>query len=267
MSKRSDAQSTSVGGARDVDTVIDELDRLLTGQLPCDEEPVEMKGEVDDDEEIRVEDEIDHLLGGRPSAVRTDNVIDLAGEETGDDEATEESEVPESRDDEDLSGEVEQKPEVKEEPQPECIEIDDDVGGENRTIMVNGVEVSYEAHRPSKRTFKAPPVKITKPPLTTYAIKEEFPIRPSEEDGDNELRGFDSTPLDAQILPVQSRVNVERECLQIEFEDEQTDLIGGAMCLFYTQSPFADSAPHPFLVDGRYYYTLEHFFQVQMLLA
>lgn len=134
--------------------------------------------------------------------------------------------------------------------------------------MIDGVQVSYGTHRQPNRSFKAPPVKITKPPLATYVIKEEESlVRPHDEDDDDELRGFDSTPLDAQVLPVKSRVNVEKECLQIEFEDEQCDLIGGAMCLFYTQSPFADSAPHPFLLDGRYHYTLEHFFQVQMLLA
>jgi hypothetical protein len=63
-------------------------------------------------------------------------------------------------------------------------------------------------------------------------------------------------------------LNCNRDCtqyLQEEEELEPEDLLGGSVCVFFTQSPFSDSAPHPFIIDGRFYYTLEHYFQMQLL--
>lgn len=46
---------------------------------------------------------------------------------------------------------------------------------------------------------------------------------------------------------------------------DPNDRLGGAICVFYTKSPFSDFLSNQFLVDGRRYYSVEHYFQVQML--
>uniref|UniRef100_A0A914W9E7 NADAR domain-containing protein n=1 Tax=Plectus sambesii TaxID=2011161 RepID=A0A914W9E7_9BILA len=43
--------------------------------------------------------------------------------------------------------------------------------------------------------------------------------------------------------------------------------LGGALCVFYTNSPFSDFAPAPFILEGKYYPTIEHYFHIQMAYA